>query len=109
MSALPISELFSGAPRSVIKGVQRGLINMTSSGAVSSVSFTATIAPVDLSKAVLTLLGATGHVYMSGGGGGENYTPYLELIDAQTVRVTRRANPNSHPQLMVSFQVVEFY
>lgn len=54
MSALPISELFSSAPRSVIKSVQRGVIAFSVS--YPSVVEVA-ISPVDMGKAFLNLLG----------------------------------------------------
>lgn len=95
MSALPISELFSSAPRSVIKGVQRGVMAFSAS---TPSTIEVTISPVDPLKSFVNLLGCvdrgTGASHMS-----------IELKNATTIKgVSTAANAAT-----INWEVVEYY
>lgn len=95
MSALPISELFSSAPRSVIKSVQRGVIAF---GVSYPNTVEVTISPVDPAKSFVNLLGCADR-------GTSNSHITIELKNSTTIKgVSSAAN-----QVSINWEVVEFY
>ena len=85
--------------QSALKSVQRGVIQIPPSVKTS----TATIASVDVNKALLFFLGYAESF------GRTSYAPYLELVNSTTVRATRYGfSSESYALSKVSYQIVEF-
>lgn len=96
MSALPISELFSSAPRSVIKSVQRGVIAFSAS---SPSTVEVAISPVDMGKAFLNLLG-----FAERGSTVPSYLT-LELKNSNTIRGVSTLSL----AVSMTWELVEYY
>lgn len=95
------------APASPIKSVQRGSITKTfSSGGATA---TATIAAVDMSKAVLIFTGGAPTSASDNTAWQARWGVRLDLTNATTVTLTRGQDSSETATVVVNFQVVEYH
>lgn len=87
-------------PPGSIKSIQRGTITLSG----TSTSGAATISSVDTSKSVLTVLGSSAS---AAGTALQGAFGRVTLTDATTITVNRTTNGSN--DLIVSYQIVEYY